>query len=189
MGTGGLEESAYQSIVTERLHLRLRKPADELAMNALAANPAIAPSLCATIDRGTAMAIVEAHTGRIVGGASYGGTGLGTGVEISIWIGESDWGEGFATEAAHALIDRVFCENLGVGMVWCSNRAANDRARRVIEKCGFQYRGTGMVRLPGRGAFPIERFALDRGTWSSLKAWGSPRKEGRRHVTRSETAA
>jgi hypothetical protein len=187
MGTGGLEESAYQAIVTERLHVRLRKPADELAMNALAANPAIAPSLCATIDRGVAVAIVESCTGRIVGGASYGGTGLGTGVEISVWIGEPDWGNGFATEAAHALIDRVFAENGTTAVVWCSNRAANDRARHVIEKCGFQYRGTGMVRLPGRGAFPIERFALDRSTWASLKAWGSGH-QGRHHAPR-ETAA
>jgi hypothetical protein len=188
MGTGGQTESAYQSIVTERLHLRLRRPADDLAMNALAANPAIAPSLCSTIDRGIGLAVVEGNTGRIVGGASYGGTGLGSGVEISVWIGEPDWGEGYATEAAQGLIDRVFCENPATAMVWCSNRAANDRARRVIEKCGFQYRGTGMVRLPGRGAFPIERFALDRGAWESLKAWGAGHREGR-HRAPCETAA
>ncbi|HVY18631.1 MAG TPA: GNAT family protein [Bauldia sp.] len=188
MGTGGLEESAYATIVTERLKLRPRMPADELILNALAANPAIAPALCPTIDRGSALAIVAAESGRIIGGAVYGGSGLGTGVEISIWIGEPDWHHGYATEATQALIDRVFTENPATVAVWCSKRASNDRARRVIEKCGFQYRGTGMVRLPGRGAFPTERFALDRRTWASLKAWASGRREGLSHAP-CETAA
>ena len=59
--------------------------------------------------------------------------------------------------------------------LWCSNRASNARARRVIEKCGFQFRGTGMVRSPTLfGAFPVERFVLERRNWASLKAWGAP---------------
>jgi hypothetical protein len=188
MGTGGHEESAYASVVTERLSLRPRKAGDELIMHALASNPAIAPALCPTIDDGKALAIVESGSGRILGGAAYGGTGLGTGVEISIWIGEPDWGLGYGTEAAQALIDRIFADNTGTAAVWCSKRASNDRARRLIEKCGFQYRGTGMVRLPGRGAFPTERFALDRRTWSSLKAWGSIASERPRHVARESAA-
>ena len=76
-----------------------------------------------------------------------------------------------------------------VDVVWCSNRVTNARARRVIEKCGFQFRGTGMVRLPGRGAFPIERFALDRRNWMSLKAWGAAHREGVAGDAPRETAA
>jgi hypothetical protein len=188
MGTGGLEGSAYTTIVTGRLSLRPRKAGDELIMHALASNPAIAPALCPTIDDGTALAIVETDSGRILGGAAYGGTGLGTGIEISIWIGEPDWGLGYGTEGAQALIDRIFAENTATAAVWCSKRASNDRARRLIEKCGFQYRGTGMVRLPGRGAFPTERFALDRRTWSSLKAWGGS-QSGKSFDVARESAA
>ena len=66
---------------------------------------------------------------------------------------------------------------------------SNARARRVIEKCAFQFRGSGMVRLPGRGAFPIERFALDRRTWSSLKSWGAPDRNGSTGDAPRETAA
>jgi hypothetical protein len=187
MGTGGHQESAYTTIATERLKLRTRTAADELIMHALAANPAIAPALCPTIDDGVTLAIVEAGSGRIIGGAAFGGTGLGTGIEISVWIGEPDWGLGYGTEVAHALIDRIFEDNAATVAVWCSKRASNDRARRLIEKCGFQYRGTGMVRLPGRGAFPTERFALDRRTWSSLKEWGGQRT-GHRDVV-CESAA
>lgn len=78
--------------------------------------------------------------------------------------------------------------NCETDTVWCSNRVTNDRARRVIEKCGFQFRGTGMVRLAGRGAYPIERFSLSRSAWTSLKAWGSGHRKDHRHVAR-ETAA
>jgi RimJ/RimL family protein N-acetyltransferase len=73
--------------------------------------------------------------------------------------------------------------------LWCANRVANTRGRRVIEKCGFQFRGSGMVRLPGRGASPIERFALDRRTWSSLKTWAMGRDAGGAGDAAHETAA
>jgi RimJ/RimL family protein N-acetyltransferase len=173
MRDGRESESVEFPVETRRLILRGRRSADEVAMNALLANPAVGPNLCATIpaDTGTAIAIVDRRTDRIVGGALYGSTGLGAGVEVCLWIGEPDWGLGYGTEAAHALIDRAFACGT-VGVVWASHRATNPRGRRVIEKCGFQFRGSGMVRVAGRGAFPIERFALDRSTWTSLKAWG-----------------
>ena len=182
------EASAYHTIVTERLHLRARRAADELALKALSANPAIAPNLCATIasDEGKRLTVAEHGTGRLVGGAEHGLTGLGTGIEIAVWIGEPDWGRGLATEATQGLIDHVFADN-GADMLWCSNRVTNTRARRVIEKCGFQFRGTGMVRSPTFfGAFPVERFILDRRNWSSLKAWGAPAAHDE---PRHETAA
>ena len=94
---------------------------------------------------------------------------------------------GYGTEAAQALIDHAFADE-AVGALWCSNRVTNARARRVIEKCGFQFRGTGMVRSPTRfGAFPVERFVLDRRNWASLKAWGAPQSEHGR--AERETAA
>ena len=40
----------------------------------------------------------------------------------------------------------------------------------------------------GRGAFPIERFALDRGTWMSLKAWGIGRAGDDGDATRESAA-
>jgi len=184
------EFESRTAIVTERLRLRPRHAADNVALKALAANPAIAPNLCATIpaDGGNPLVIVERRTDRPIGGADHGTTGLGSGVEVALWIGEPDWGRGFATEAAQALIDRVFADP-GVNALWCSNRVTNARARRVVEKCGFQLRGTGMVRLPGRGAFPIERYALDRRNWVSLKSWGTARGAGDAGHAPRETAA
>jgi RimJ/RimL family protein N-acetyltransferase len=94
-------------------------------------------------------------------------------IEVATWIGEAYWGRGYATEATHAIIDRAFTET-GISVLWCSNRVSNSRARRVIEKCGFQFRETGMVRSPASfGAVPVERFVLERRNWTSLKSWGA----------------
>lgn len=191
MGAGD-EEEAYEyrkPTGTERLVLRARWAEDDIALNALAANPAIALNLCATLTEceERSLSIVERHSGRLVGGAGYGTTGLGSGIEVMLWIGEPDWGRGLGTEAAHALIDLAFAEKFDV--LWCSNRVTNARARRVIEKCGFQFRGSGMVRVPARGAFPIERFALDRRTWASLKGWGAAHRTGGTDDAPRETAA
>jgi RimJ/RimL family protein N-acetyltransferase len=192
MGDGDGEQAfAHHAMIgTRRLWLRPRRAAEEIAIAALAANPAIAPNLCATIpaDGGRPLVIVERPSGRLIGAANCGGTGLGSGVEVALWIGEPDWGRGLATEAAHGLIDHAFDEQR-VDVVWCSNRVTNARARRVIEKCGFQFRGNGMVRLAGRGAFPVERFALDRGTWASLKSWGAEHAARDDGAAKRETAA
>lgn len=190
MGAGGQREARTleSSILTKRLNLRPRTAADDIALRALAANPAIAPNLCTTIaeEGGRSLAIVERKSGRLIGGAEHGVGGLGSGIEMTVWIGEADWGGGLATEAAHGLIDHLFADE-ATEMLWCSIRVTNGRARRVTEKCGFQFRGTGMVRVPGRGAFPVERFALDRRNWTSLKAWAAADGGVRRAPT--ETAA
>jgi RimJ/RimL family protein N-acetyltransferase len=177
-------------MATPRLTLRPKQSVDAVAVEALGANPAIAPNLCSTAphDAARTLVIAELRSTRIVGAASYGVTGLGSGMEMTLWIGEPYWGRGYATEAAHALIDQAFADT-SIETLWCAIRVTNARARRVIEKCGFQYRGSGMVRLTGRGAFPIERFALDRRNWASLRSWGASRAGGDSGNAPRETAA
>jgi RimJ/RimL family protein N-acetyltransferase len=160
------------------------------AMSALSADQAVAENLCTAISlsRGNAFAITERSDNAIVGCAGYGPTeDRPATVEVGLWIGAPWWGRGYGTEAAQALIDRAFADGR-VNALWCSTRVTNARARRVIEKCGFQFRGTGMVRSPTRfGAFPVERFVLDRRNWASLKAWGTPQPD--RGRTERDTAA
>jgi RimJ/RimL family protein N-acetyltransferase len=109
--------------------------------------------------------------------------------EVGCWIGESRRGVGYTTEAAQALIDRAFADTT-VTMLWCVHRVMNAEARRVIEKCGFQFRETGMARSPNtRGAIPVDRFALDRRNWVALHRWGGrPRRKHDDGETR-DTAA
>lgn len=174
MSDGGHEEEEGIRVLTPRLVLKPRAGDDALAVNAMAANPAVALNLCTTIaeDEGEAFVVAERDTARIVGAARHGATGLGSGVEVAVWIGEPHWHRGYATEAMQALVDRAFVE-AAVPALWCANRVTNPRGRRVVENCGFQYRGSGMVCLPGRGAVSVERFTLERATWRSLKAWGA----------------
>jgi RimJ/RimL family protein N-acetyltransferase len=96
--------------------------------------------------------------------------------EIGYWLGVPYWGQGYATEAVHALIDHAFggldCVALQAGA-----RVTNPASRRVLEKCGFQWTGVGLYRIRAiASSAPIDRFRLERGIWASLKSWGVMRR-------------
>lgn len=96
-------------------------------------------------------------------------------LEIGYWLGEPHWNKGYATEAAHALIDMAFRTR---EIVWIDARCrvTNIASRRVIQKCGFQFQGSGMAScLATGGMMPVEWYRLDRKTWMSLKSWGEMR--------------
>jgi RimJ/RimL family protein N-acetyltransferase len=95
--------------------------------------------------------------------------------EIGFAFHPGVWGEGLATEAAQALIDAVFTLS-GLPAIRGSARVVNPASRRVLQKCGFAYDGSGLVDLQARGGlFPVDHFVLDRKAWRSLKGWGVPR--------------
>jgi hypothetical protein len=190
---GGLRTG--ELIATWRLAMRKPSPEDDAAIAGLAANPRVIETISATPGEGGGpdclrLAIVAREDGAVIGEASSGAfAGRPGSIEIAAWIGEPHWGRGYATEAAQALIDHVFADER-IQSVWCASRASSTRSRRVIEKCGFQYRGTGMVRRASRaGAVPVERFVLERRNWQSLKAWGAmikPEESG--HAPRDNAA-
>jgi RimJ/RimL family protein N-acetyltransferase len=173
-------ESEFRSFIATR-RLALRPPAtdDESGFAVLSASPKIAEGLAALPcpglgDLGETFAIVERDNNMLIGSAMYGAMAdRPAATEAACWIGELHWGRGYATEAMQAVIDRAFTDRR-VHTLWCSNRVMNQRGRRVIEKCGFQFREAGMARSPIlRGAVPVERFALERRNWQALRAWGT----------------
>jgi RimJ/RimL family protein N-acetyltransferase len=90
---------------------------------------------------------------------------------LGYWLGIPSWGQGYATEAARALIDAFFAYGEGSEITACA-RVVNPASRRVLEKCGFAYQGAGLSQLPARcGLYPVDHFRLDRRTWESLKTW------------------
>jgi RimJ/RimL family protein N-acetyltransferase len=106
-------------------------------------------------------------------GAFVGCAGLNVkdrGLELGYWIGEPYWKRGFATEAAHVLVDLAF-RSTGIAVLHASVRVINPASRRVIHKCGFQYAGQGMMNSIVAGQVPVERYRLDRRTWESLRNW------------------
>jgi len=109
-----------------------------------------------------------ADTGGIVGCAALNVRDRG--LELGYWIGEPHWRRGFATEAAHALVDLAF-RATNISVLHASARVINPASRRVIQKCGFQYAGQGMMHSLVAGQVPVERYRLDRKTWESLRTW------------------
>lgn len=95
--------------------------------------------------------------------------------EMGYWIGAPYRGIGAATEVAHAVVDLAF-EQLGLPQLIARCRVTNVESRHVLEKCGFQWCGTGLESSVGfRGAFPVDRFRLEKAVWTSLRAWSGAR--------------
>ena len=125
---------------------------------------------------GASYALTLAGTGTATGpanGTFIGCAGLNVkdrGLELGYWIGEPYWKRGYATDAAHALVDLAF-RATGISVLYASVRVINPASRRVIHKCGFQYAGQGMMNSLVAGQVPVERYRLDRRTWESLRNW------------------
>ncbi|CAG0957816.1 MAG: GNAT family N-acetyltransferase [Rhizobiaceae bacterium] len=118
---------------------------------------------------GATYAVTLAETGAFLGCAGLNATDRG--LEMGYWIGEPYWKQGYATEAAHALVDLAF-RVTAINALHVSCRVINPASRRVIHKCGFQYAGQGMLNSIVAGQVPVERYRLDRRTWISLRSWG-----------------
>ncbi|ADZ72562.1 GNAT family N-acetyltransferase [Polymorphum gilvum] len=192
---GPLEESCLGAAVLpqETARIRLDQPrTDDLAdIVFLANNRKIAANLATMphpfsgddarrlVQRGQATsadaalyAIRLKSTGRFIGVAKYGSTEPGGPVHVGYWLGEPFWGNGHATEAVQALVDQAFsCGSMNELAAAC--RVTNPASRRVLVKCGFQYRDQAMIRsLAAGGSVPIERYGLERSIWRALKRWG-----------------
>lgn len=120
-------------------------------------------------------AVTIAETGEFIGCAGIEPHEDLQTVELGYWIGQSRWGNGFATEAAHAVIDMVF-RTRDIDAIEARCRVTNAASRRVIQKSGFQYQANGMVPSMALGStLPVEWYRLDRKTWLSLRHWAASR--------------
>src|SRR5690606_32079854 len=124
---------------------------------------------------GAVYAVTLGETGAFVGCAGL--SPAERGLSLGYWIGQPYWGRGYATEAAHALIDAAFrATNVEELHVAC--RVTNTASRRVIHKCGFQYAAQGMMHFITAGQVPVERYRLDRATWIGLRSWSATDRRG-----------
>jgi RimJ/RimL family protein N-acetyltransferase len=180
-----LQESCRVVLETERLVLRRPTLADVKAIvraindRRIAQNTARIPHPYAASDAEDFVNFVGnqpqdtnfliTRDGEVIGGV---GIDLGSGApEIGYWLGVPFWGEGYATEAARAVIDYTF-EEFGSAELRAGARVVNPASRRVLEKCGFQWTNVELRRVLSLGcSVPVDRFRLDRGVWSSLKSW------------------
>ncbi|MDX5592170.1 GNAT family N-acetyltransferase [Pseudovibrio sp. SPO723] len=192
-----LEESSYSAAAygpqdTARLAINAARKDDLADIMFLANNRRIAEMLSSmphpfTLDDAKALvkrseatrmgqalfAIRMKNTGRLIGAIGYGPLAEDGGtLHLGYWIGEPFWGQGYATEAAHAVVDFAF-SNGGVNELTAACRVNNPGSRRVLEKSGFQFREQSKMRMSGNsGLVNVDRFSLTRSTWKALKAWG-----------------
>lgn len=121
-------------------------------------------------------AITKADNGAFLGCCGIESTADPRTVEIGYWLGEPHWNQGYTTEAAHALIDMVFRTRENVAQIDARCRVMNVASRRVVQKCGFQFQGSGLAASLALGStVPVEWYRLDRKTWISLRSWGGLR--------------
>jgi RimJ/RimL family protein N-acetyltransferase len=99
--------------------------------------------------------------------------------DLGYWLGFDAWGQGFATQAARAVVDHAF-EGSTIGQLAAGARVINPASRRVLEKCGFRWTGVKLIRSRALGcSIPVDRLALDRAVWTSLKTWSNSRSHSR----------
>ena len=99
--------------------------------------------------------------------------------ELGYWLGVEHWGQGFATEAARAVIDFTF-EEFEVEQLISGARVANPSSRNILEKCGLQWSGVELHRFEALGSStPVDCFRLSRGVWASLKNWNNSTRRAR----------
>jgi RimJ/RimL family protein N-acetyltransferase len=180
-------EGSIPVLETKRLALRMPRLEDAKKVAALANDRRIAEntariphpykmsdaeSFISGANKGAADAVflITLRGGTVIG--ACGVTALDEQAELGYWLGVSHWGQGYATEALHAVIDFAFTD-LAHEALNAGARVTNPASRRVLEKCGFQWTGVGLYRIRAiNSSAPIDRFRLERGIWSALKGWG-----------------
>ena len=84
--------------------------------------------------------------------------------KIGYWIGKPYWNQGYATEAAEAVLRYGF-EKLGLHRIWAAHFGRNPASGRVLEKLGMTYEGTR------------RQHVLKWGTFEDLAGYGIMRAE------------
>ncbi|SNY90689.1 Protein N-acetyltransferase, RimJ/RimL family [Cohaesibacter sp. ES.047] len=96
--------------------------------------------------------------------------------EISVLVEHKHWSQGIATRSMQALADFAFSNptktHSKLDSMTARCRVSCGRSRRIVEKSGFQFCGSGMAHSHfQRGMIPIDRYRLDRSTWHALRHW------------------
>jgi RimJ/RimL family protein N-acetyltransferase len=103
-------------------------------------------------------------------GRQIGGIGLRVDdqhqhAELGYWLGVQYWGQGYATEAARAILRYGF-ENLGLHRIYASHFKHNPASGRILVKLGMRYEGRQREHLRKWDQFvDSELYAILRQEW------------------------
>jgi len=85
-------------------------------------------------------AITLRTDGRLIGGIGLAVDEQHQHAELGYWLGISYWGNGYATEAARAMLHYGF-ETLGLQRVFALHFAHNPASGRILQKLGMRHEG------------------------------------------------
>lgn len=109
------------------------------------------------------------HDGALIGICGYSREADGA-ASLGYWIGQLYWNQGFATEAARALIDYGFTKG-GIRRFIARHFDENDASARVLKKIGFRPSGGGMGWCEARQAeFAVKTYDMRRPWTTALKS-------------------
>lgn len=174
------------TLETERLHLRPFTLDDDVAVFAVASDPEVARFVRFEAHRDLAetrafLELVQRHyrrgdpfawaialreDGRLIGSCGFVSQAPERrSAEIGYWLGKPYWGQGYAVEAARALVRYGF-EQMGLQHVEAKCFLENRGGQRVIEKLGMKLEGTDRSERI-KGAYPELRLhGITRQEWS-----------------------
>jgi len=124
------------------------------------------------IDPGEMIYGIE-HDGELIGVTGFTPAPDEPTAEVGYWLGKDYWGQGYATEAAQAVIDHCFYRE-GFRKLTCGHFADNPASARVIEKLGFEETGSGAWWCEARQLETLAlRYELNRpeSSWRKLVRW------------------
>ncbi|HTR51628.1 MAG TPA: GNAT family protein [Kofleriaceae bacterium] len=85
--------------------------------------------------------------------------------ELGYWLGAADWGKGYATEAADAMLELGFAE-LRLERIYAHVLAGNAASCRVLDKLGMSAEGIRRNHVrKGRRLHDVHLYGMLRGEW------------------------
>lgn len=164
----GTERLLARSLAHDDFPLLVEPNSDAEVMRYLSGRAAAPAEVRRELDAaiGARWCLFERDTGEFVGWIGAVPTETGEEYDIGWRLRRDAWGKGLATEAARALIDRLF--EAGARRVYAQTLAVNERSRRVMERCGLRCVRTFHEHfddpVPGTELGEVE-YDLDRTEW------------------------
>lgn len=103
-------------------------------------------------DGGAAFGMFDRASGDLIGGITLMTARPHDRAELGYWIAVPYWGHGYASEAAHAVVDFGFRE-LGLERIWAGHFGHNEASGRVQRKIGMRFEGVLKRQFKKDGVF------------------------------------
>lgn len=121
-------------------------------------------------------AITDKQSGKVIGSVGIEQSGKVFGREfadknineVGYVLSKDYWGKGLMTEVVKAVITYMFKE-FNCDVVTVGHFTHNDRSRRVIEKCGFEFYADSVFKTKYGATFEDKNYILTRERYESLR--------------------